>query len=267
MSETSIEDVLVRLADGDVESAWREFLTRYSPLIMHVVRRYECDHGRATDCYLHACSGLSDDGFRRLLRYRPERGARFQTWLSAVVANLCVDWRRKQHGRLLPVRAVASLGELERLVYRYLYVRGLPRTECLNAVRVRYPEFTIQDLAEINARIFSLLKPQQRWHLSVRSAGFVSLDQTSSRGTDEDPRQAPDDGPGPEELTESEQQRGRLETALTKLPPRQRLMLKLRYQHDLTLEEIARLMRLGDPFRARRHVESALTALRALMTD
>src|SRR5262245_16770826 len=170
MSEASIEDLLGRLSRGRIDAAWREFLDRYSPLIMHVVRRYESDYGQVTDCYLHACSELSNDGFRRLLRYRPGGAAKFQTWLSAVVANLCVDWRRKQRGRFRPVKAVASLPELHQRVYRDIYVRGLSREECLHTLQVRYPTLTDRQLAEINARLFSLLTSHQRWQLSVRSA-------------------------------------------------------------------------------------------------
>src|SRR5262245_15968675 len=180
MSEASIEDLLGRLSTGRIDSAWREFLERYSPLIMHVVRRYESDHGQVTDCYLHACEELSNDGFRRLLRYRPGGAAKFQTWLSAVVANLCIDWRRKQRGRFRPVKAIASLPELDQLVYRQIYVRGFSREECLHSLQARYPELTDRQLAEINGRIHLLLTPQQRWQLSVRSAEAVSLDQPAS---------------------------------------------------------------------------------------
>ena len=265
MSQGSIEDLLARLSTGRIDSAWREFLERYSSVIMHVVRRYESDHGQVTDCYLHACSELSNDGFRRLLRYRPGGAAKFQTWLSAVVANLCVDWGRKQRGRFRPVKAIASLPDLEQLVYRHIYVRGLSREECLHSLQARYPALTGPQLADINSRIFSLLTPQQRWQLSVRSADMMSLDQSSPSEPDEIPWQAEDPGPGPDQLSEAEQQLRLLESTMAKLPPRQRLILRLRYQQNLTLEEVARLMRLPDPFRANRQIQAALTALAELM--
>jgi RNA polymerase sigma factor (sigma-70 family) len=266
MSEASIEDLLGRLSTGRIDSAWREFLERYSPLIMHIVRRYESDHGQVTDCYLHACSELSNDGFRRLLRYRPGGAAKFQTWLSAVVANLCIDWRRKQRGRFRPVEAIASLPELDRLVYRQIYVRGFSREECLHSLQARYPALTGPQLADINSRIFSLLTPQQRWQLSVRSADMMSLDQSSWFDPDEATWQVEDPGLGPAEHSEREQQFRQLEAAMAKLPAQQRLMLRLRYQQNLTLEEVARLMRLPDPFRANRQIQAALAALADLMT-
>ena len=52
-----------------------------------------------------------------------------------------------------------------------------------------------------------------------------------------------------------------LEAAMARLRPRQRLLIRLRYQQELTLEEIARLTGLPDPFRANRQIQAALEAL------
>ena len=265
MTHEQVSDLLGRLASGKVESAWREFLEHYSPLIMHVVRRYESDQGQVTDCYVHACGELSNDGFRRLLRYQPDGRAKFQTWLTTVVANLCVDWRRRQHGRFRPIKVIAGLPEVDQLVYRCLYVRGMPRDECLHVLQARFPALTERGLAEINARLFSLLTPQQRWQLSVRTTSMLPLDEASTPDADEPNVQPEDPGPGPEELSQSEQERRQLETAMASLPPQQRLLLRLRYQQNLTLEEVARLMRLPDPFRANRQIQAALHALAELM--
>jgi DNA-directed RNA polymerase specialized sigma24 family protein len=62
-----------------------------------------------------------------------------------------------------------------------------------------------------------------------------------------------------------DEEHDRLERALRGLQPQQRLLLKLRYQQELTLREIARLARLGDPFKARREIQKALKALKALL--
>ena len=64
-----------------------------------------------------------------------------------------------------------------------------------------------------------------------------------------------------EELAQTDQERSMLEAAMARLPPPQRLLLRLRYQQDLTLEEIARLTGMPDPFRANRQVQAALEAL------
>ena len=70
---------------------------------------------------------------------------------------------------------------------------------------------------------------------------------------------------GPEEVAQDEQQQERLAAALAQLPPAQRLLLRLRYEQELTLAEVARLTGLHDPFRANRQIQAALAAVAAIM--
>ena len=170
MTDEPVSDLLAGLASSDPGPAWTEFLRRYSATILQVVRRYDTDPERANDCFQRVCEALSDRGFQRLLSYRQDSPARFRTWLKAVTANLCIDWRRKRRGRFRPIRAVARLPEREQLVYRCLYVRGLSRVECLRVLGPRFPDLTVHEIADINARLFSLLTPRQRWQLGARTA-------------------------------------------------------------------------------------------------
>ena len=198
--------------------------------------------GAVTDCFVHVCGELSNNAFRRLLRFRPDGTARFQTWLSAVVSNLCVDWRRQQHGRYRPIQSVARLPELDQLVYRYIYVRGMPREECLHVLRSRFPDLTEQRLSEVNGAAVRVADAPpalaaeysggravatRRPALSGQGhGGCISARRAGSRA-----RRAFADRPGALQL----------EAAMARLLPQQRLLLRLRYQQNLTLEEIARL--------------------------
>ena len=265
MNDRPVSDLLDSLSSGTVDAAWSEFLERFSPVIMHIVRRYEGDQRRGTDCFVHVCEALSDDGFHRLRRYRSDGPAKFRTWLMAVVANLCVDWTRKQHGRVRPILAVARLPELEQLVYRYIYVRGMRRADCVRALEPRFPGLTEQRLSEINARLFALLTPQQRWQLSMHTAAACPLIDGSPTDDADAAPQLEEPGPRPDELAQKEQERGLLDAALARLPPPQQLLLRLRFAQDLTLAEVARLTRQPDPFRASRQIQAALAALAELM--
>jgi RNA polymerase sigma factor (sigma-70 family) len=266
MASGSITDVLERLASGQgVDSAWTAFLDRYSPLILQVARRYESHRDRALDCFVFVCGALADDGFRRLLKYRPDTGTRFETWLRAVVANLCIDWRRQQQGRLRPVQAIAGLSDLDQLVYRCLYVLGMRRDECLRALRPRFPALTDGEVSEINARLFALLTPRQRWQLGARMAGFVSMDDAESPIARDGGLQVADPGPGPEHVAEDDEERARIAEAMARLPARQRLLLKLRFDQELTLAEVARLAGIPDVHRANRQIQAALAELARLL--
>ena len=247
-------------------AAWTEFLRRYSSLILQVARRFESEEQRISDCFLYACAQLSDNDFRRLRSFRPDGPAQFRTWLISVVTNLCIDWRRKVSGRLRPVAAIACLPELDQLVYRLIYVRGMTRGQCLQSLGDRYPDLTEAKLGEINAKLFVLLTPRQRWQLSSRTRRSISLDELAQPEPDEPGFQPEEPGPGPDLLAAFEQERELVEAALAQLPPRKRLLLRLRYQQDLTLEEVARLARIPDPYRAHREIRAALEALGDVMT-
>lgn len=265
MGEDSITEWIERLASNDAGVAWAEFLDEYTPLIRHVVRRHEHDPAEADDTFNYVCEALSDGGFRRLRSFRPDGPARFRTWLIAVVANLCRDWRRRRRGRVRLVQAVAQLPALDQQVYRLMFVQGYSRADCLVALAPRFPGLTDSVVAQVSARLFGLLTPQQRWQLSSRPHAPIRNGSRSGK-IEDDPMTWVEAGePGPEEVTAALQEQQRLRQALSGLTPQQRLLLRLRYEQGLTLSEVARLTRQPDPFRANRQVHAALEALARLM--
>jgi RNA polymerase sigma factor (sigma-70 family) len=261
MNDETITELLERLSSGRVDAAWGEFLARYSPLIMHVIRRHGLDDDRRSECFIHVCGALSDDSFHRLRSFRPDGPARFSTWLMAVVANLCVDWRRKEQGRVRPLRCISRLPELDQQVYRCIYVRGMSRAQCFEALAPRFPDLTGATVAAINARLFALLTPQQRWQLRTRRPALKVIDGGAGTGDDDPSWQLETPGPGPDDQAAELQEQRQLQDALSKLPAAQRLLLRLRFEQDLTLAEVARLTGQPDPFRANRQINAALDTL------
>ncbi len=263
MPDESIQEFLVGLSSRRPDCAWDKFLNDYSPLILHIARRYENDDDRVMNCYVFVCEKLSDNHFRRLLKFKPEGPAKFRTWLTTVVGNLCIDWRRKQYGRQRPFRAIAKLPELEQLVFHHLYKVGLTRLECLRALPSQYSNITGQQIAEINSRIHSLLSSRQRWRLAagIREIGSLDESVTNDRTSPQDvePRLQID------ALVQAEQDREKLEKAMINLSPNERLLLRLRYLHDLTLDEVASVMKLNDTNQAHRQIEAAAAKLAKYM--
>ena len=265
MTDDSVGRLLAGLASPEPGAAWKEFLQRHSRTILRIVRRYETDPGRVEDCFQRVCGALSDHQFARLRSYRQDSPARFNTWLMTVTANLCIDWRRQKRGRFRPVRAVARLSDREQQVYRCLYVRRLSRIECLSTLTPQFPDLTEREISDINARLFALLTPQQRWQLGARTAAHGPQADELTLELDDAALQIEEPGPGPEELAQSAQEQGRLAAAMSELPARERLLLRLRYEQDLTLAEVARLTGLRDPFQANRQIQAALATLAGLM--
>lgn len=262
MEEEGVKDLLQRLSGNHADGAWREFLARYSPLLMQVVRRFEIGEMQATDCFVHVCGALSDDGFRRLRAFRSDGAARFDTWLKTVASNLCVDWRRKLRGRIRPLCAVNRLPELEQRAYQCLYMQGMDRTESLHILQARFPDLTEQRLSEINARLFSELTQRQRWQAGVRKASMVSLDAAASPDDESPEPYLVEPGPGPDGQAEADEERRLVEAAMQQLPSQQRLLIRMRFEQNLTLAEIARLTGQSDTNRVYRQLEAAIVALR-----
>jgi RNA polymerase sigma factor (sigma-70 family) len=254
-------NLLDQLFSGRADIAWAEFLKLHSPLIMQAARQFAGGSESANDCYLFVCESLSDDGFRRLRSFRQDGPARFRTWLRAVVVNLCIDWRRKQHGRVRPCVAVSGLAPLDQEVYRHVYLRGLTRTACQRALASQFPEVTLEQISEANARLFKRLSSRQRWQLVHHSRGSVSLDDAMASDDESAGFQLHDPCPGPEQLAGESMSREVIQEALRWLTPRERLLLRLRYEQDLTLEEVARLVGLPDPYRANREIQAAVAKL------
>jgi RNA polymerase sigma factor (sigma-70 family) len=266
MGDDSVKALIERLsARATASSAWMEFLERYSPLIQRIVARYEPHPGEAPECRAFVSARLSDDDFRRLRGFRVDGPARFETWLMTVIANLCRDWRRNQRGRLRMPRPVSRLPELEQHVYHQIFVCGASRGECVASLAPLFPGLSESTVAAISAQLFRLLPPAQRWQAGARRLS-PRVPVHGSWADNEDPTlKVPDPAPGPDELAERVQQQRQLRDALSCLPPQQRLLLRLRFEQGLTLAEVARLMRFGDPFRANRQVLAALDALKQLM--
>ena len=260
MSGGDIHGILKQLASGEIEAGWRAFLGGYSDLIYSVVLQYEGNDPRAEDCYLHVCAKLSDNGFEKLLRFQPDGPARFQTWLTVVTANLCIDWRRTEYGRFRPFKTIKELPELDRLIFRYRYEYGMALHECLLSLNAIYPNLTQARFSAINGRLNQLLTSEQHWRLSAARRENVPLDETLSElgGAASMPEHP---GPGPETMAQLEQDSTRLKQAMARLEPEQRLLLRLRFQYDLTLDEVAQCAGLKNLHIARRQLEAALDSL------
>lgn len=257
-SKNSIAGLLDRLSSVDAGPAWVEFLDRYSRLIMNTANQFEYEQDRINECFLFACERLNDDGFRRLLNFNPRGTAKFRTWLGAVVFNLCVDWHRKEFGRVTLLPAISALPAFDQSVYRLVIEQGMNKESSFQTLRADFPDLTREWVATSLSRIYSLLTPRQRWQTSIRNRGRKLAKGGPAQGRVE---HLPDSGSGPETEAQKQQELDTLQNAISHLPADQRLLLKLRFQEGLSLKKIAQLKNLGDANRAWRHLQGAINAL------
>jgi len=262
MAEQSPDYVLQQLRSGDPHEGWTEFLEAYSSLIFQVARHFERDLDRASDCFQFVCEKLSEDQFRRLLRFKPRGPASFSTWLRAVVRNLCLDWHRQEFGRHRPFRSISRLSTFDQEVFKHVYERGASATETLRLLQSRFPGVAPERVAESRDRIEQQLTADQRWRLGIRSARRAQAVGTAVQEAEAAPIEIADPRPNPEALAIMGERRGALARALDRLSKRERLLMRLRFEQELTLDQIARLLNLGNAQRADRQIRMILSRLR-----
>ena len=257
-SEDSIAELLKQLSSVDAGPAWIEFLDRYSQLIMNAVNQFEYGQDRINECFLFVCEKLNDDGFRRLLNFNTRGTAKFRTWLGTVVFNLCVDWHRKEFGRVTLLPAISALPAFDQSVYCLVIEQGMNKEDSFQTLRADFPDLSRELVATSVGRIYSLLTPRQRWQISVRNR---SRKQARGNPHQDQVERLPDPGTGPEMEAQTQQELEALQKAISQLPANQRLLLKLRFQEGLSLKKIVQLKQLGDTNRAWRHIQAAINAL------
>ena len=262
MSDTLSSQILVQLASPDPQDAWEEFLREYSNQIFHVIRRYETNADRSADCFQFVCERLIEGNFRRLRKFNPDGPAKFSTWLRAVVRNLCLDWHRKQFGRRRLFRSVERLSAFDREVFRIVYQQRIGAEQSLALLKPDFPQVTSEQIAESSERIENHLSERQHWLLGLW-AGTTELQSTDDPQTEI--RVTPnliDPNPDPEKQVIAADQRDKLRRELEALEPRERLLVRLRFEQELSLEQCAKLQGLGNAQRADRQIKEILGKLR-----
>ena len=247
----------------EMEEAWDRFLGEYAGLILQVVHLFERDPDRVDDCFLFVCEQLKKDRLRRLRRFEANGTATFSTWLRVVVRNLCLDWRRQRFGRPRIFRSIARLPEMDQEVFRCIYFRKLSENETLHTVRALHPALDREALAASLVRIRGSLSPHQSWLLASRNPYMESISGNPDAATGDDRlRELTDPDPDPETEASGREFLRALRRAMDGLPSKERLLLRLRFEQELTLEEIAELMQLGSAVKAQRYLQQVLSKTR-----
>jgi RNA polymerase sigma factor (sigma-70 family) len=199
-----------------------------------------------------------------LRKFRFGGPATFTTWLRAVVRNLCLDWHRSEVGRYRVFQSVARLPSVDRDVFKLAYEEARPAEEVFHILKTRDPRLTDADVTTSLERIRRSLSPRQLWLLSVRSPKMITPEpfQDGQPGTLDQIR---DTSPDPESLAALNQRRTTLTRTLRLLPAPDRLLVRLRFEEDLTLEQVARLAGLKDAQTVDRRIRLILAEVRAQM--
>ena len=266
MSDRGVVLLLEALQSPSSHDAWREFLEVYSHLLYQVAGTCTSNDDAAADCYLYICERLARNEFRRLLKFKPNGIASFETWLRVVARNLCFDWHRSQSGRPRPFKSLQRLSGLELEVYNRRFVQGATQEETLKELETLYAGVSLFDLTSIEQRLQSSLTSRQQWILSARRQSHLVPLAVESEESGTPAIDVADPRPNQEAQFADRQRQAQLRKSFDSLPAQERLLLQLRFEQELSLQEIARLCGLQDAQQVHRRVTAILKKLHSAMT-
>jgi RNA polymerase sigma factor (sigma-70 family) len=242
--------LLERLAQGG-PAAWDLFLEGCSGVVFGVVRLFADTYDDRMDLFLFICARLQEGDMRRLraFRFRADAPCRFSTWLTVVARNLALDFVREREGRFRPFQNVVAMDAVDRLVFEYHLRDGLPLDEVRDRLRQQHDvHLEEHQLVALAARVAERISPSQRWRLlsrlmeKRRPLPVDPVAGSAMRGEERIP--IPDDWGDPERPLRTREAERALQQAMELLPPRERLVVMLRFRDGMTARETADVTRI-----------------------
>lgn len=254
-----------RLLSGDAE-AWGEFCKVYSPIIERSIRRYVRDSETRRDLYVSLLEKLKQD---KLKKYAGK--STLAAWLFAVVRNHCRDYYRSEGGVRHLAAIFKDLEPEERRFFDLYYVQALPMNGVYEAMRSETKgAISYLALIEYDETIRRKVAKKKLARLTERllrpDAGRGSL-----RGVGPGPegRDVPDTSiPSPVDRVASERLEEalrELHDAILRLPPSDRRLLELRFEHRLTGKQIAEALSIDNEKQVYHRLERLFKELRRML--
>ncbi len=232
---------LIEQFQTDPEEAYLELLERYTPVLLRMIRTFMKDVDEMMEVYTGICERLCANQYQALRRFRSD--GELVPWLSVVVANACRDRFRKTRVQSVPQSVIAQLDECERLVFKYHYQEHLPHEDIAEVIsrRHRVP-YTALEVVRAIAKINDLLSTRKRWLLLAAlsaNRSFLSLDEMQETGFQ---LSIKDDFDAFDETMHHRARVEQLNAALQDLDANDKLLLLLRFEHDRSAPQIAKIM-------------------------
>lgn len=251
------------------ETAWQEFLGRYAGLVQGVVRRHLIseDEDEIRNVYVDILKSLHDG---ELFKYQNRSG--LATWLTVVSRAKAFDYRRKLRGRNRVPQEVERLSELDRQVLQLYFAEKLSMEIVVHTLRWKGYRVETRDIVAAIERIEDRLDcrylkrlddeavAQVRGATSVKVLRFLAhLRAQQQRDT---MRNAPDQAILEEEARE---QAAQIQKLLAGLRSKEKKIVTLRFEQNLSARAIAEKLGLENPRRVYTILDRVLARLRATL--
>ncbi|MBV9229698.1 MAG: FliA/WhiG family RNA polymerase sigma factor [Chloroflexi bacterium] len=251
-------------ASVTIDKTWTEFvetrgsglrdrlITEYAPLVRFIVGRLGIPPTNildAEDLVSHGMIGL----INAIDRFDPERGVRFEAFATSRIRGAVIDQLRTLNW--LPRSAVARARHIESTLASLEQRLGRPAREEeaaaeLGVTKARYRQM----LLEVSMTTLSLDAP----------LGPFTQDDEATTLSDilEDPHTLE-----PAEQVEQSDLVKSLGVAIKRLPEREKLLLSLYYQEELTMKEISKIVNVSESRICQLHAQAIMRLRAALHAD
>lgn len=249
-------------APTEMQSIWEQFvrsnspelrnrlITAYAPLVRFVVSRLGIPPTgllEAEDLVSYGMIGL----INAIDRYDPSRGVRFEAFASVRIRGAVIDQLRTLNW--LPRSAVSRIRQIESTLAALEQKLGRParEEEVASEIGVTTERYR-QMLLETNSTVLSLDAPLSSLSQEdeVASLGELLVDHSV---------------PGPVEQAEQQELTLTLSTAIDSLPAREKLLLSLYYQEELTMKEISKVLNVSELRVCQLHMQAVMRLRSALV--
>ncbi|GLV58863.1 sigma 28 (flagella/sporulation) [Dictyobacter sp. S3.2.2.5] len=220
-----------------------ELITLYAPLVRFVVGRLGIPPTGlldAEDLVSYGMIGL----INAIDRFDPARGVRFEAFASVRIRGAVIDQLRSLNW--LPRSAISRVRQVESALAVLEQRLGRPAKEDEVAEEIGVStERYRQMLLEMNATVLSLDAPlgSLLQDDEVTSLSELLEDQSS---------------PGPVEQAEQQELTDILGAAIDHLPEREKLLLALYYQEELTMKEISKVLSVSESRVCQLHIQAIM---------
>ncbi len=240
-------ELVKKILDGE-EKAWHEFVETHTPYIRNIIAGYAGDRELAADLFTSLLEKLVTE---KLSGFKGK--STLKTWLFIVTGNHCRDHFRSENGIRHVKKAAAGLCRLDRRFFELFYLDGLQFGEVIESLRLEMgKEITFLDLFEADRRVGAHMAGQKLGRLldkllaCRRSPGRAAVIRGSAfHDPDllESPKASPDSLSGSRDLQKVMEL---LREAVSLLSQRDRLLLKMRFEHGESARRIGELLGFRD---------------------
>ncbi len=243
------------------EEAWKSFLEQNNRLIMSVIKNIVYDQDEAMEAYCFALDKLKADDCRKLTSYYAKsRNYNFETWIAVVVRNCCIDWIRKDKGRKRLLKAIEELPCVDQWIFRYIYWHRYSYDSLFKLLKNKHGfKISFDEMCSRIDQLNETLHSKAKWKLSQDL--LAALPPLSLNDVDNIAGSLSEDHSPEEDLIHSNTSQI-IEEILHSLPTREQLIIQLHFYRNLTLEEIARVLKMKNIWRVHRKLAKALKLLR-----